>query len=81
MLAYTAVAGVIFEVGIELLLVLKFAELFSARGIDVPFGVVVCTATGDDQSAPADPGWVRREDDAWVWCVWCERFWWGGGGK
>jgi len=55
-LAYAASAGVVLKVGIELLLVLELAEFLSTRGVDVPFGVVVGTAAGDDQGAPADPG-------------------------
>ena len=55
MLAYAASAGIVFEVGIELLLVLELAKFLSARGVDVPFGVVVRTTAGDDQGAPADP--------------------------
>ena len=54
------VAGFIFEVGIELLLLLEFAEFLPARGVNVSFGVVVGTAAGDDQGAPADPGGGRE---------------------
>ena len=73
------IAGFVFEVGIELLLLLEFAEFLPARGVNVSFGVVVGTAAGDDQGAPADPGGGEGVVRRWVLGAWCVR--WGVEGQ